>query len=202
MIVALYVLSDGPYQNLKGVDPYDELRDARTYKGPHRVIAHPPCQRWGRYFGGGPMLHGTKNQKILGDDNGTFAHALWAVRTFGGVIEHPEGSHAWRFYGLNIPHRSGGWIVADNYGGITCCVAQGLYGHKAQKLTWLYGCGIKPKQLIWGPCKNKQRIDEGFHSKTERDRAIRTGICQRLSKRQREITPIPFRNLLISLVNN
>jgi len=42
-------------------------------------------------------------------------------------------------------------------------------------------------------------LDEGFHSKEERRRAIRTGICQRLSKRQRTETPIPFRDLLLSI---
>lgn len=202
MIAALYVAPDGPYANLKNVELWDEFRDARKYKGPHRVIAHPPCERWGRYWGGGPMLHGTKNQKLLGDDAGCFAHALWAVRTFGGVLEHPEGSHAFRYYGLPIAKKSGGWTEPDLYGGVSACVAQGHYGHRAQKATWLYAVGTRTPELIWGKCEGKTLIDEGFHSKEERARLIKTGVCQRLSSRQRMLTPEPFRDLLINLVRN
>lgn len=199
-IAALYVLSDGPYFNLKNVDPWDIEKDARQYHGPHKVIAHPPCERWGRYWGGGPMLAKTPKQKILGDDKACFAHALWSVRTFGGILEHPEASHAWSWFGLNKSPRKGGWVVADNYGGMTCCVAQGKYGHRAQKLTWLYACKIKTPKLRWGLAPNMTRIAEGYHTKEERARIIKTGVCQRLSKRQRAITPIAFRNLLLKMV--
>lgn len=48
MIAALYVETDGAYFGLPGVDPWDEARDARKYAGPHPVVAHPPCQRWGK----------------------------------------------------------------------------------------------------------------------------------------------------------
>lgn len=201
MIAALYVLENGPYFNLKNVDPYDINRNAKTYKGPHKVIAHPPCERWGRYWTGGPMLAKTKNSKLLGDDDGCFAHALWCVRTYGGVLEHPEGSHAFHYFGLERPERAGGWSSFDMYGGKVCCVAQGNYGHKAQKLTWLYGVDIKFKDLKWGPTPGLARLDEGFHSKEERARAVKTGICQRLSRRQRSETPKKFRDLLIGLVS-
>jgi len=198
MIAALYVMKDGPYSDL---DAWDESRDARKFKGPGPVIAHPPCERWGRYWGGGPMLHGTSSQKYMGDDDGCFAHALWAVRTFNGVLEHPEASHAFKFYGLPIPNQKGGWTEPDRYGGRSCCVAQGNYGHKAQKLTWLYGVGIKFKELKWGLTPSLMKIEEGFHSKEERARLIKTGVCQRLSKRQRTITPEPFKELLMELVS-
>jgi len=199
-ISALYVLKGGPYFGVEGIDPWDEDRDARKYQGPNPVIAHPPCERWGRYWGGGPMLQGKPGQKIKGNDGGCFAHALWAVRSFGGVLEHPEASHAWNWFGLRKPPRSGGWIMADYHGGWTCCVAQGRYGHRAQKLTWLYASGIKYPQLDWGLCPNKQKIEDGFHSKEERARLVRTGICKRLSKRQRAETPQAFKELLIALV--
>ena len=91
MIAALYVLKDGPYFGLKDVDPWDEERDARTYPGPHPVVAHPPCKRWGRYWGGAPT---TWPRLTLGDDGGCFKAALGCVKRFGGVLEHPEGSHA------------------------------------------------------------------------------------------------------------
>ena len=82
MIAALYVETGGCYFGLPNVDPWDEARDARLYGGPWPVIAHPPCQRWGRYWGGSPT---TWPRLIKGDDNGCFASALAAVRRWGGI---------------------------------------------------------------------------------------------------------------------
>ena len=93
-----------------------------------------------------------------------------------------------------------GWIVADFYGGWTCCVEQGHYGHRARKATWLYAHGVPLPALKWGSAGIKMRLDEGFHSKEERRRAVRTGACQRLSGSPRAATPLPFRDLLLSMV--
>ena len=81
MIAALYVATGGCYFDLEGVDPWDEARDARLYAGPHPVVAHPPCQRWGRYWSGGPSA---RVRQKLGDDGGCFASALISVQTWGG----------------------------------------------------------------------------------------------------------------------
>jgi hypothetical protein len=197
MIAALYVQTGGCYYGLDGVDPWDLARDARQYTGPHPIVAHPPCERWGRYWGGAPT---TWPRLILGDDKGCFKSALNAVRTFGGVLEHPEGSHAWRHFHLNMPPRDGGWVVADWQGGWTCCVEQGAYGHRARKATWLYASGVELPSLRWGSAPGDfLRLDEGFHSAAERQRAVKTGACQRLSKNQRAATPIEFRDLLLSI---
>ena len=102
-VAALFVATDGCYFGLPDVDPWDVRRDARLYAGPHPVVAHPPCERWGRYWGGGPMLHGTPRQKKLGDDDGCFASALASVRRWGGVLEHPEASHAFAAHELRAP---------------------------------------------------------------------------------------------------
>lgn len=197
MIAALFVASRGCYFGLDGVDPWDQARDARSYAGPYPVVAHPPCERWGRYWGGAPA---TWPRLKLGDDNGCFAAALAAVRQWGGILEHPEGSHAWRHFHLNVPSRDGGWINADFDGGWTCCVEQGSYGHRARKATWLYAHGVDLPSLAWGPAAGDfVRLDEGFHSKAERARAVKTGACQRLSKNQRAATPLPFRDMLLSI---
>lgn len=200
MIAALYVLEDGPYKELagRGIDSWDIHRDARKYRGPHSVIAHPPCERWGRYWGGGPMLHGTPKRRLLGDDGGMFAHALWCVRTFGGVLEHPEASHAFAYYGLPRPSVKGGWTEPDRFGGRSACVAQGHYGHRAQKLTWLYGVRIDFKELKWGRCPGMHRLDEGMHSKEERKMKVTRSV--RTSTRENQVTPVEFRDLLISMV--
>jgi len=200
MIAALYVLEGGPYYGLDDVDPWPESRDARLYAGPWPVVAHPPCARWGRYWSGGPnpRSHG---RFFLGADGGCFESALASVRRWGGVLEHPQATHAWKQFHIFSPPRSGGWVPAGllHPGAWTCCVEQGHYGHPARKATWLYLCGGMPPELKWGTSGQRLRLDEGYHSAEECKRAVRTGRCQRLSKRQRALTPIPFRDLLLEM---
>lgn len=199
MIAALFVATGGVYYGLGNVDPWPESRDARLYDGPWPVVAHPPCARWGRYWNGGPSA---REPRKLGDDDGCFEAALEAVRRWGGVIEHPEASHAWRRFGIPTPPKSGGWHRCV-CGGWTCCVEQGHYGHRARKATWLYVVGVSsPPPLVWGPAEGARRLDEGYHSAEERARATKTGSCQRLSSRQRSATPVPFRDLLIRLAES
>ena len=199
-IAALYVETGGVYFGLPNVDPWDEERDARLYVGPWPVVAHPPCKRWGRYWSGGPSA---KVRRQLGDDGGCFTAALASVRKFGGVIEHPEASHAWLHHGLNKPPRFGGWVVADWLGGWTCCVEQGHYGHQARKATWIYAFGCVLPSLIGGPSQGK-RLEEGFHTSEERAIARRAGVVpvKRMPKSQLHLTPIPFRDLLISIAES
>lgn len=137
----------------------------RRSKPPWPVVAHPPCDRWGRYWGGGPSA---KVRRKLGEDGGCFESALRSIKKWGGLIEHPEASHAWRVFGLTRPNPIG-WTRADETPGAwTCQVEQGHYGHPARKKTWLYYIGgSKPDDLIWGPSIGI-RLDEGFHSAEER----------------------------------
>jgi len=196
-VAALFVAPTGVYFGLDGVDAWDITRDARGYAGPYPVVAHPPCERWGRYWGGGPSA---RVKRTLGDDGGCFKAALLAVRLYGGILEHPEASHAWKHFGLNKPPREGGWVVADTHGGWTCCVEQGWYGHPARKATWLYAHGVNLPELVWGAAPQRQRLDEGFHSKAERDAARAAGQKprKRLSSRECLSTPEAFRDVLIS----
>lgn len=142
MIAALYVQTGGVYY---GVDPWDEQRDARLYAGPYPVVAHPPCARWCRLAGLVEARWGHKR----GEDGGCFEAALSAVRTWGGVLEHPAYSDAWAAFGLPKPPRHGGWIMGL-CGGWTCHVEQGRYGHRAKKATWLYAFGTALPSLRWG----------------------------------------------------
>lgn len=198
-VAALYVATGGCYFGLSDVDPWDKERDARKYTGPWPVVAHPPCERWGRYWFGGPSA---KTRRELGSDDGCFSAALASVRRFGGVLEHPEASHAWRAFGLIAPMRGGGWSVAGDGKGWTCCVEQGAYGHRARKATWLYAVNVELPVLTWRAKGDFVRLDEGFHSVEERRRATRTGACQRLSTRQRSATPPAFRDVLIAMARS
>lgn len=190
MIAALFVHKGGAYYGLPDVDPWDEERDARLYAGPWPVVAHPPCERWGRYAAAGG--------RTKGHDNGCFASALASVERWGGVLEHPEGSSAWPLHGLARPPRGGGWIVSRF--GWTCCVEQRHYGHRARKATWLYAVGVAPPALRWGKSIAEATPAKSLESAKARGvRPSRVGIIAVMSKTQRAATPSAFRDLLLDL---
>ena len=197
-IAALFVETDGAYFGLPGIDTWDITRDARQYSGPHSVVAHPECQRWGRYAKGAPRK---PNQYLPGADGGCFFAALWAVRTFGGVLEHPKDSLAWEFFGLQAPPAGGGWWKADGFGGSSCCVSQGHYGHLAGKPTWLYAVGCDLPELRWGPCE--QRIHPRALELHGYAKARRIGMMAMVGgkdkTRIRNATPPEFRDVLIGM---
>lgn len=182
MVAALYVTTDGCYYGLPDVDPWDQARDARRYIGSEPVVAHPPCERWGRYWFGSPR---SKVRRVKGDDAGCFAHALAAVRAWGGVLEHPAGSAAWAWFGLTTPPRGGGWVRADDVGGFTCCVEQGNYGHRARKATWLYAVNTSLPDLMWGPTYGP--VIE---------------VCDLSPRSLRWVTPTPFRDVLLAMARS
>lgn len=202
-VAALYVELRGVYSNVEGVELWDASRDARRYAGPWPVVAHPPCERWGRYWFGGPSA---AERRELGDDGGCFAAALASVRRWGGVLEHPAHSYAWAAHGLAAPHAEG-WWSADFVGGWTCQVEQGWYGHRARKPTWLYVAGLALGELVplrWGPAPSTVRLDSGFHTAEERKRwkqrhESQRHAVERMGKAERLRTPIAFRDLLLSI---
>lgn len=202
MIAALYVETDGAYFGLPGVDPWDEKRDARLYHGPHPVVAHPPCQRWGRFWHGSTRK---PHQFKLCDDGGCFEAALNSLRRYGGVLEHPADSHAWEAFGLTKPPRSGGWVYAGQCF-YTCCVYQCHYGHLSGKPTWLLASGMWPDQLPelrWG--KTEQRIHPRALELHGYEKARRIGMMAMVGgkdkTRIRNATPDEFRDVLISIAN-
>ncbi|MBO9624142.1 MAG: hypothetical protein J7500_15650 [Sphingomonas sp.] len=205
-VAALYVETNGCYFGLPGVDPWDEARDARRYAGPHPVVAHPPCQRWGRFWHGSTRK---PHQYQLGDDGGCFAAALDAVRRFGGVLEHPAHSRAWDHFFLRRPKMGQGWVRADwpEHEGWTCYVEQGHYGHDSRKPTWLYAHGYRPgdlPELNWR--RGEQRIPEWMVERYGYEKARRIGVVAMIGgkdkTRKRNATPGPFRDLLLSIARS
>lgn len=201
MIAALYVEEGGCYYGLPDVDPWPESRDARLYAGPWPVVAHPPCQRWGRFWHGSPRK---PHQFKMGDDGGCFTFALSAVRRFGGVLEHPADSHAWVAHAIYKPVRGLGWSMADAQGGWTCYVEQGHYGHAARKPTWLYAVDCRLPSLNWS--RLPQRLDPVMVERHGYEYARRKGLVSMIGgKRKTEIrnaTPPEFRDVLISLARS
>lgn len=110
-------------------DVWDERRDARGYRGPSPVVAHPPCRAWGKF---------KARAKPLPHERDLALFAVASVRRFGGVLEHPVGSGLWAFAGLPSPGEF------DSFGGFTLKVCQLWWGHRAEKQTLLYVVGCTP----------------------------------------------------------
>jgi hypothetical protein len=134
-VAALFVRADSVYKTMPGVDAWDEARDARRWPGGAPVVAHPPCRLWAklRQFAAAadPVA-----ERLLA------VGAVASVRAFGGVLEHPAESTLWAHCGLPRPGRP-----PDAYGGWTGEVRQCDWGHKAEKLMWLYVVGCHPDDL-------------------------------------------------------
>ncbi len=193
MIAALYVETGGCYFGLPDVDPWDAERDARLYDGPWPVVAHPPCQLWGAMANVNYARWGGEHNRP-GNDNGCFASALAAVRRFGGVLEHPAKSRAWKQYGLAAPAATG-WTFC-NSGGWVCEVWQSAYGHRANKATWLYAVTpFKPVDLDWSRPTGTHQI--GYHDQRGKERNKPT-----LGKKEANATPTAFRDLLIDMARS
>lgn len=197
-VAALYVEARGCYAGLADVDPWTEARDARTYPGPWPVVGHPPCQRWGRYWFGRP---GDDVRHEKGDDGGCFAACLTSVRAWGGVMEHPAESYAWSAHDINPP-RPGGWCVADMFGGWSCLVEQGHYGHRARKPTWLYAVGCVLPSLKWG--RSLATVRDEVREDERRGRGVRSrsDAIELMCRRERLATPIPFRDMLLAMARS
>lgn len=200
MTAALFVETDGCYFGLPDVDPYDIKRDARLYTGPWPVVAHPPCQRWGRFATGSTRK---PNQYRIGEDGGCFAAALTAVRNYGGVLEHPKDSLAWDYFGIMRPGSSG-WQKADSFGGWTCQVEQGHYGHFSRKPTWLYAVSTYLPPLRWG--RAEQRLPAYAVERYGYEKARKIGVMAAVGGKDktkiRNATPEPFRDVLLCIARS
>jgi len=186
VIAALFVERGGVYWDLPEVDPWDEERDARLYDGPHPVVAHPPCGRWCQLASVNQKRWGT----MIGQDDGCFEAALDAVRTYGGVLEHPAYSLAWVHYGLPRPVSRGGWTTAMGDEGFSIEVSQSAYGHAARKRTWLYAIGTNLPELATADPRGDHVIGAGVHT----GQAAGRGRVPEPLK-----TPLAFRDVLIAM---
>lgn len=175
-VAALYVDPKGIYPQIFGVEAWGEEEDARRYKGPYPVVAHPPCGPWGR------LRFLCKHQ-----DARLGPAAVRQVRLWGGVLEHPAHSKLWRECMLPNPD---GW--PDKWGGRTYAVEQVAWGHPCVKPTWIYVVGV-----------DEARVRAGIriggvptHRVTSGPRGSR---LPSLSKVRVHLTPQAFAGWLVSL---
>lgn len=190
-VAALFVDPKGVYANLAGVDVWDEQRDARLYAGPWPVVAHPPCARWSRLAGFTEARFGLKR----GEDGGCFASALESVRRWGGVLEHPAYSDAWKRFDLLRPSVREGWTL-DFYGGASCYVEQGRYGAPVKKATWLYAYGVELPELRWGYTADCD-VRDGSGGGTNNG-----SWAGHRSSSVTALTPLAFRNVLLEMARS
>jgi hypothetical protein len=194
-VAALYVDPNGVYSGLPNVEVWDETRDARTYAGPHPVVAHPSCQKWCQLA---PLNASRIDGYFVGDDGGCFAAALNAVRAFGGVLEHPAESYAWPAFDLPRP-RPWSWqrsLLDDAW---VTEVSQVAYGHEARKRTWLYCVGVTPPVLDWRePRASKQVSAFGL----TRAAGSRWSYATALDKGKSSYTPPAFRDVLLQMARS
>jgi hypothetical protein len=188
-VAALFVEPDGIYSRISGVDVWDADRDARLYTGPHPVVCHPPCQRWTNFAALNFRRWGGEHNRP-GNDGGCFASALKNVRAWGGVLEHPAFSKAWKAF--ELPKPGIGWCFAERGPNwrkhYVCEVFQSAYGHRAQKRTWLYYVGANyPGEARW-------ERNPGTHQVGGFDR-----IKPVLGEKEAAATPAEFADFLIKI---
>lgn len=189
-VAALFVDPKGCYSGLPDVELWDEKRDARLYPGRHVVVAHPPCGRWCRVAHLNEQRWGCE----VGSDGGCFASALDSVRRWGGVLEHPAWSMAWDAHDLHRP-QARGWTRVIGDPGWCCEVSQRAYGHRAEKLTWLYYVGeAPPPSLDWSRPAPVATVSNLRN---------RSSInLPRLIRREASATPPAFRDLLLDMARS
>lgn len=134
-VAALFCRSDSVYKSMPFVDAWDEGRDARNWPGGSPLVAHPPCRLWAKLRQFAKASEPEMERQLAVD-------AVKHIREFGGVLEHPAESTLWAHCGLPLPGRA-----PDAFGGWTAEIRRCDWGHKAEKLTWLYIVGLHPDDL-------------------------------------------------------
>jgi len=176
LISVLFAARNSIYKTIPGLDVWDEDRDALKWPGGNPGIFHPPCRLFCamKHLSTAPIA-----EKHL---------AYWSikqVREWGGILEHPAHSTLWEEKNLPKPGKK-------DIHGFTFSVDQFWFGHPGIKRTWLYICGIQPKDLPDYPI----RIG---HSKNVFAGGSRKYIPGSRHSGIRSATPIAFANWLVSV---
>lgn len=142
-VAVLFARADSVYKTMPGLDVWDEARDARGWQGGCALVAHPPCRLWAKLRQFAKSSDPVAERQLAID-------AVRRVQRFGGVLEHPAESTLFAHMGLPTPGRA-----PDQFGGWTAEIRQCDWGHKAEKLTWLYIVGCHPDDLPPRPTRGE-----------------------------------------------
>jgi len=121
-ISVLCVADKTNYSLIDGLDLWNRERDAYNFTGSNPVITHPPCQQWSklRMFA-----------KVDAKSKDIAFFCLEKVKSNGGILEHPAGSSFFKVAGIKP----------------TISINQFWFGFPAEKKTWLYFHGFKPRSI-------------------------------------------------------
>ena len=115
-IAVLCASANSIYHQIPGLEVFDHKRDARTFLGDAKIIAHPPCRGYSAF-----MRHWAK--PVPGEKD----LALFCTERIcrnGGVLEHPKhSSYVKRF------EKSTDWRILT--------IHQDDFGYPIKKATWL-----------------------------------------------------------------
>lgn len=168
-VAALYCRKSSIYRLIPGVEVFDEQRDALTFGGGVPVVAHPPCGPWGK------LSHFSKDGSSVRDLG---LHAIRMVRRWGGVLEHPSTSRLFAESGVDV--RTGQY---DEYGGFVVVCPQVWFGHRAEKLSAFYICGVGRSHI--------PRLPLSFEPPVT--------TVERMGKAERERTPLELATWLVAV---
>ena len=123
-VAVLCASKNSAYHGMPGVEVYDADRNAMTFSGGMRIIAHPPCRSWSAF-----CRHQAK------PNDGERDLGLWCaskLRECGGVLEQPAFSHLWKAANLPMPGETSpiGCLWSTE-------VWQSWFGYQNKKRTWL-----------------------------------------------------------------
>lgn len=131
-IKVYFVANRSNYKKVNGFDCYDEKRNALLFPPVEPAIYHPPCRLFSklRCFSNAPV-----------SEKWCAYWAMYFVRVYGGVVEHPFDSQIWKIHGISQVN------VVDEFGGFWLVVDQHWFGFPTRKRTGLYIVGILPKNV-------------------------------------------------------
>lgn len=170
-----FVRKNSIYKTLSN-DCYDAERNALTYTGKKPGVYHPPCRLFSKLKG---LSTAPESEKEL---------AYWSInqiRKYGGVLEHPY--HSSLFKEMNI--KPG---LIDSYGGFCISINQSWFGHKCEKKTMLYICGISYAELP--PMPLNFNAIEYVITTSKKNKQYKEA-----SRKMREATPVELAIYLIKI---
>lgn len=184
-VAALYIDRRGPYPSMPDVDCWDAERDARNYRGPHPIVAHPPCGPWGQ------LAHLCTRQ-----DPALAPLAVAQLIRWGGVLEHPANSKVFRHLGMPLPGDEPRTINGRVVWSMK--VDQCLFGHVCRKPTVLLFADVPPDSIGELPAdREPTHVVSNFHASPEAKADLRARGLKVAGAAQKRRTPPAFADFLV-----